>query len=87
MTPPRRASWLFDAELKGGHVHVTVRVGPKDDGRARSGVLVVDEWQWDVLRDLIDAGVYCHDHGEGGFERDLDVEFAVEIVERGFGDA
>ncbi|MGH9095582.1 MAG: hypothetical protein ACRDXE_10515 [Acidimicrobiales bacterium] len=48
-------SFRFEPELRGGHVHVTVRAG-QEGQRARLGVLIMDEDDWGELAALIQRG-------------------------------
>lgn len=51
-----RQSWLFEAELKGGHVHIAIRCGSQDSGRALAGRIVVREDEWPTLRGSLTRG-------------------------------
>lgn len=84
-----RQSWLFDAELQGGHVHLSIRCGAKDEARALAGQIVVREEEWPHLRDAL-----THGFAELGAELALPnywqpaslgaSPLRLEIIERGF---
>lgn len=49
-------SFLFDAETRGGHVHVSVRVGPAGHDRALCGSLIMEPDEWALLRRVVETG-------------------------------
>lgn len=87
-----RQSWLIDAELLGGHVHIAIRCGAKDEARALAGRITVREEEWPALRatlvrgfDALGAAIDVTNLERGAIRSTIGDELRLEIRTKGFG--